>query len=63
MFMQIVDKESACLGLPNERAVGIGGANHRDLCKFSDAKSQKYLQVGRAIVQMVNSVTTSVPCT
>ena len=50
-----MDKDSARLNLPNEIAVGIAGANHRTLCKFSDAKSQKYLLVIRALETMVGS--------
>jgi len=50
-----VDKDSARLNLPNEIAVGIAGANHRTICKFGDAKSQKYLLVIRALETMVGS--------
>lgn len=64
IISQIVDKDSATLGLPNEIAVGVEGANHRDICKFNDAKSQKYLLVGRAVEGMVDSViVASAPCT
>jgi hypothetical protein len=47
--VQIVDKASAVLGLANEIAVGLEGANHISMCKFSDPKSQKYLQVSKPI--------------
>ena len=50
-----MDKDSARLNLPNEIAVGIAGANHRTICKFADAKSQKYLLVMRALETMVGS--------
>ncbi|KAH0536549.1 hypothetical protein FGG08_006579 [Glutinoglossum americanum] len=50
----IVDRESARLGLPNELAVGIAGANHRTMCKYSSAASQKYLPVRRALESMVD---------
>jgi hypothetical protein len=63
-MIQIVDKASAVLGLANERSVGVDGANHKSMCKFSDAKSQKYLQVSRPIKTLVDSVTSNpVPCT
>jgi hypothetical protein len=48
-----VDKTSACLNLDNEIAVGIAGANHRSICQFSHADSEKYAQVYRAIRQLV----------
>jgi hypothetical protein len=58
-----VDKGSASLGLLNEMAVGVAGANHGTLCKFSDAKSQKYLPVWKAIEKLVDSaVNDSAPC-
>ena len=50
---QIVDKQSACLGLANEIAVGIAGANHWTMCQFGDINSQKYVQVWRAIERMM----------
>lgn len=53
IISQIVDKYSACLGLPFEAAVGIGSADHRDVCKFDDASSQKYLPVKNAIEELV----------
>jgi hypothetical protein len=46
---QIVDKDSAVLNLPNERAVGVAQANHRTICKFERVDSQKYVQVWHAI--------------
>ena len=54
-ILQIVDKDSARLNLPNEMAVGVAGANHKTLCKFSRADSQKYLPVWRAIKSLVDS--------
>jgi hypothetical protein len=48
-----VDKDSAKLSVPNEIAVGIAGSDHCTLCKFSDAESQKYLPVIRALEVMV----------
>jgi len=63
--VQVVDKASAVLGQANEIAVGVEGANHISMCKFSDPKSQKYLQVSRPIKKLVDSAVTSdpVPCT
>jgi hypothetical protein len=55
-----VDKDSAKLNLPNEIAVGVAGANHRTMCKFSDAKSQKYLPVVRALEAMVGTAVSDV---
>src|SRR6266487_1347591 len=52
---QIVDKDSARLNLPNEIAVGVAGANHKSICNFSRADSQKYLPVWRAIKSLVDS--------
>ena len=52
---QIVDRDSACLNLPNEIAVGVAGANHKSICRFSRADSQKYLPVWRAIKNLVDS--------
>ena len=53
--LQIVDKDSARLNLPNEIAVGVAGANHKSICKFGRADSQKYLPVWRAIKNLVDS--------
>jgi hypothetical protein len=46
---QIVDRDSARLGLTNEIAVGVAGANHQTICKFDRAESQKYKPVWIAI--------------
>ena len=53
--LQIVDRDSVCLNLPNEIAVGVAGANHISICRFSRADSQKYLPVWRAIKNLVDS--------
>jgi hypothetical protein len=61
---QIVDKYSARLGLPNEIAVGIPGANHKTMCRFKDVESQKYLPVWKALKKLADSaVTDPAPCT
>lgn len=44
-FLQVMEKHSACLSLPNERAVGIASADHRSICKFEDIDSDNYLLV------------------
>lgn len=50
---QIVDKDSACLGVGTEVAVGVASADHRDMCKFEDVNSQKYSPVKDAIGELV----------
>lgn len=57
-MLKVVDKDSACLNLPNEISVGVAGANHRYVCKFSYTTSQKYLPVWRAIKKLVDSALT-----
>ncbi|KAF7502214.1 hypothetical protein GJ744_006436 [Endocarpon pusillum] len=47
----IVDKDSAILNLANEVAVGLP-ANHRTICKFERADSQKYITVWQAIREL-----------
>ena len=56
---QIVDRNSARLGLANEIAVGIAGADHRTICKFSDINSQKYSPVWRAIKKLSDTAVIS----
>ena len=56
-------EDSACLDLPNEDRVGVA-ANHRDMCRFSDANSREYFPIGMAVKQLVNSaVGASASCT
>jgi hypothetical protein len=63
IISQIVGAKSAILQLGNEISFGID-ANHKDMCKFSGADSQKYLPVEGAIKELVNSVIrASVTCT
>ena len=54
-ILQIVDKNSACLNHPNEIAVGIAGANHRSICRFSHGNSEKYSLVWMTIKQLVDA--------
>ena len=53
--MQIVEKESAQVGLVNESLIPIQ-ADHRAMARFRDAKSQKYRAVEDAIVNLISSV-------
>jgi len=50
-----VDRDSARLSLPNEIAVGVAGANHKSICRFSRVDSQKYSPVWRALKNLVDS--------
>lgn len=52
---KVVDMDSAILDLPNERPVPVN-ANHREICKFSHAKSEKYRPVWVAISDMVSGI-------
>jgi hypothetical protein len=52
--MRIVDRDSARLNLQNEVAVGVAHANHKSICKFSCADSQKYSPIWRAIKDLVD---------
>ena len=47
--------DSAILDLPNERPIPVN-ANHREICKFSHAKSEKYRPVWVAISDMVSGI-------
>lgn len=49
-----MDKDSACLNLPNEIAVGVAGANHKTMCKFSRPDSQKYILVRDTVAELVD---------
>ncbi|KND88024.1 Protein SERAC1, partial [Tolypocladium ophioglossoides CBS 100239] len=52
----VVDKGSARLNLANETAVGLAGSNHRTLCKFESAGSQRYKPVLNAVKQLAGEV-------
>ena len=52
MFLQVVDKDSARLYLPNEIFSGVASSNHNSVCKFGIAESQKYAPVWMAIRDM-----------
>lgn len=47
-----MDKSSAVLGLVNEVATQISGANHLTICKFEDEDRQTYKPVWRAILDI-----------
>jgi hypothetical protein len=55
-MFKIVDKGSARLRLPNELAVGVADSNHKEVCKFDSASSQKYLPVWYSIRGIVQGV-------
>ena len=51
--MQIVDKDSATLGLPSSRETQVAlDANHSDICKFDAIDSDDYEQVEGNIVDL-----------
>jgi hypothetical protein len=52
---KIVDKDSACMNLPNEKPPIPISADHKTMCKFSDAESQKFRPVWMAIKELVDS--------
>ncbi|KAI0101579.1 hypothetical protein GGR51DRAFT_529441 [Nemania sp. FL0031] len=52
----VVDKESACLNLPNEVPVALAGSNHRTMCKFEEAGSQRYRPVLNALRGMAADI-------
>jgi hypothetical protein len=52
---KIVDKDSACMNLPNEKPPTPVSADHKTMCKFSDAESQKFRPVWMAIKELVDS--------
>jgi hypothetical protein len=51
----VVDEDSAVLGLPNELVIPVS-ADHRSMCRFSTAESQKYRPVEDAIVSVVRTI-------
>ncbi|KIX03635.1 uncharacterized protein Z518_07188 [Rhinocladiella mackenziei CBS 650.93] len=57
----VVDKDSASLGLTNELAVPISGADHRNICKFDRQDSQKYRPVANALAAMSELLATLEP--
>jgi hypothetical protein len=52
IIMQVVDKDSARLYLPNERFTGVANSNHKTMCKFDVADSQRYSPVWNAVRDM-----------
>lgn len=59
MNILIVDKTSASLNLSNEKRIPIQ-ANHRTMCRFSSADSQKYRPVWKAIEELAESARSGV---
>jgi len=56
---QIVDKDSASLGIANEIAIPVQGADHRSICKFEAADSQKYKPIYNAFHLIGKRIETS----
>jgi hypothetical protein len=54
---QVVDRDSALLNLANERAVGVADSNHRTMCIFESAVSQRYDPVWKAVLKMAQEMT------
>lgn len=54
--VQVVDKDSARLGLPNEIAVGLAGSNHKTICKFEEEASQRFRPVSNALKLMAADI-------
>ncbi|KAI4093207.1 MAG: hypothetical protein LQ344_003034 [Seirophora lacunosa] len=51
----IVEKDSAALGLPQER-VQLLNADHRHVCKFKDASDNNYLSLRNAFVLTIDQI-------
>lgn len=56
MSKQFVDKESACLNLPNEILIPLE-RNHKTMCKFSNGDSKAYGYVWKELKRMVGNAT------
>lgn len=54
-IIQVVDRESAKMRLPNEVALALAGSNHRTICKFGDSENQRFVPVGDALEELVKS--------
>ncbi len=52
--VKVVEKESAHLRLSNETLLPVN-ADHRAMCRFSDAENQKFRPVKDAIVAMARN--------
>lgn len=53
---QIVDKKSACLGLGGSREKTVAlPADHRRICKFTDAEADDYVYVSKHFVELVTN--------
>jgi len=57
-LVQVVDKQSAVLNLPNEKLFPVD-ANHRTICKIPSAESQEYEAVGAWVSDLARSVATN----
>ncbi len=60
---QVVDENSATIGIANERLFPVD-ADHHTICRFESAESQAYKAVGGHVVSLVKSVApAAMPCT
>jgi hypothetical protein len=55
MFVQIVGKESAIIGLPHEQPTPIW-ANHRDICRYKDKSDESYQKVVHSIRRIAGEI-------
>ena len=63
LLAQVVDEDSATIGIANERLFPVN-ADHHTICRFESAESQAYRAVGSHVVALVRTVTPAVmPCT
>ena len=53
----IVDKDSATLGLFNERTVLLN-ANHRNVCKFNSQEDSNYQTLRNSLASLINAIST-----
>lgn len=57
LYLQIVDRKSATLGLPGPREIQVAlDTDHENLCKFEDCKGYDYEQVGDNIRDLAEKV-------
>jgi hypothetical protein len=50
--LQVVERSSAILGLPNEIPLPID-ADHREICRFSNPKDPRYMSIIFAVVDLI----------
>ena len=63
LLAQVVDEDSATIGIANERLFPVN-ADHHTICRFDSAESQAYKAIGSHVVSLVSTVALAVrPCT